>query len=127
MLTREHSDRVLRLIAVFRFGKAALLFAAGLVALKFIRPSSRVDLHRWLDALPLAAQQEFMQRLIAKVMRLPAHTVGLGIVVLFLYASLYTAETIGLWFRKKWGEWLTIIATSSFIPFEIYEVARGMP
>ena len=31
-------------------------------------------------------------------------------------------EGSGLWLGKRWGEWLTIVATTSFIPFEIYEL-----
>jgi tetratricopeptide (TPR) repeat protein len=57
---------------------------------------------------------------------LPPHRIQEGAIVLFLYAALYTTETFGLWFRKPWGEWLTIIATTSFIPFEVYEVAHKM-
>jgi uncharacterized membrane protein (DUF2068 family) len=33
-------------------------------------------------------------------------------------------EGFGLLFRKRWAEYLTIIATGSFIPLEIYEIAR---
>ena len=43
---------------------------------------------------------------------------------LFAYAALFTVEGFGLWFQKRWGEWLTVVATTSFIPFEIYELIR---
>jgi uncharacterized membrane protein (DUF2068 family) len=42
----------------------------------------------------------------------------------FLYAGLFLAEGIGLWSRKRWGEWLTVIITSSLVPVEIYEIYR---
>ena len=32
-----------------------------------------------------------------------------------------TVTGIGLWLRKRWGEWLTVIITGSLIPIEIYE------
>lgn len=40
----------------------------------------------------------------------------------FLYAGLDFTEGIGLWFEKRWAEWLTAVATALFVPFEIYEI-----
>lgn len=47
--------------------------------------------------------------------------VSIGIVS---YASLNLLEAYGLHRRKRWAEWLTVIATSLFIPFEIYEIIQ---
>jgi uncharacterized membrane protein (DUF2068 family) len=33
-------------------------------------------------------------------------------------------EGTGLLLGKRWAEYFTVIATSSFIPLEIYEIAR---
>ena len=41
-----------------------------------------------------------------------------------LYAGLFLAEGTGLWLRKRWGEWLTVIITSSLVPVEVYEIHR---
>ena len=32
---------------------------------------------------------------------------------------------IGLWLRKPWAEWLTVIAGGSLIPFELYQLLFG--
>jgi uncharacterized membrane protein (DUF2068 family) len=40
------------------------------------------------------------------------------------YASLFLTEGTGLLFRQRWAEWLTIIATSSLMPVEIYELTK---
>jgi uncharacterized membrane protein (DUF2068 family) len=50
---------------------------------------------------------------------------ALGVVALF-YAMLYVIEGIGLWHQSKWAEYLTIIATATFIPLEIYELYRRL-
>jgi hypothetical protein len=34
------------------------------------------------------------------------------------------AEGVGLWLRKRWAEWLTVIATSLLVPLELYELVR---
>ena len=41
-----------------------------------------------------------------------------------IYAALFLTEGIGLWFEKRWAEWLTVIITSSLVPIEIYEIAH---
>jgi uncharacterized membrane protein (DUF2068 family) len=42
----------------------------------------------------------------------------------FFYAALLLTEGIGLWLKKHWAEYLTAIATASFIPLEVYELAK---
>ena len=42
--------------------------------------------------------------------------------VAFSYAALSFAEGIGLYLEKAWGEFLTLIITASFLPWEIFEV-----
>ena len=40
------------------------------------------------------------------------------------YGLLEVTEGVGLWMRKRWAEWLTVIATSLLVPFEIYELIQ---
>jgi hypothetical protein len=39
-------------------------------------------------------------------------------------SALFLTEGTGLLFRQYWAEWLTIIATSSLIPFEIFQLVK---
>jgi hypothetical protein len=40
------------------------------------------------------------------------------------YALLEGVEAVGLWFQKRWAEYLTFLATTVFIPYEVYELVR---
>ena len=40
------------------------------------------------------------------------------------YAVLEGAEAVGLWLMKRWAEYLTFIATTAFVPYEIYELTN---
>lgn len=51
----------------------------------------------------------------------PTHLYVLA-AIFVAYASLETVEAIGLWFGRRWAEYLTFVATSLFIPYEIYEL-----
>ena len=42
------------------------------------------------------------------------------------YALLEGIEAIGLWFAKRWAEYLTFVATIVFVPYEISELIKGV-
>lgn len=39
------------------------------------------------------------------------------------YALLEGAEAYGLWRQRRWAEYLTFVATTLFVPYELYELA----
>src|SRR4029079_17851566 len=47
--------------------------------------------------------------------------VAVGLIV---YGGLQLLEGTGLWLLKRWGEYFAVIATSIFIPIEIYELTE---
>ena len=47
--------------------------------------------------------------------------IGLTAVV-FVFGIMNMIESVGLHFRQRWAEWLTVIATGILIPFELYGV-----
>jgi uncharacterized membrane protein (DUF2068 family) len=55
----------------------------------------------------------------------PAHLRVLG-VALLAFAALEAAEMVGLWLNKRWAEYLTFIATTALVPFEVYELTNGV-
>ena len=115
---------ILRLIAFFRWLKAVALIGAALGTLHLLHPGAAQALRDWVSQLPMAGQHAFVMHAIAKFTHLPAQRIEELAIGLFAYAALFTVEGFGLWFRKRWGEWLTIVATTSFIPFEIYELMK---
>jgi uncharacterized membrane protein (DUF2068 family) len=42
--------------------------------------------------------------------------------VVFCYAGVHLIEGIGLYREKTWAEYLTLMITGSFLPWEIYEL-----
>jgi uncharacterized membrane protein (DUF2068 family) len=42
------------------------------------------------------------------------------------YAVLEGVEAIGLWYQRRWAEYLTFVATIVFLPYEIYELTRSV-
>jgi uncharacterized membrane protein (DUF2068 family) len=42
--------------------------------------------------------------------------------ILVIYAVIELVEAVGLWLLKRWGEYFAVVATSMFLPYEIYEM-----
>jgi uncharacterized membrane protein (DUF2068 family) len=117
-------DGLLRLIAIFKFIKAALLIALGVGLFRFIHRDIGEVLEHWIKALRLDPGSHYVNLALEKAAHLsPAQVKKLGLGS-FLYAGLFVTEGAGLWLRKRWGEWLTVIITSSLVPLEVYEIYR---
>jgi uncharacterized membrane protein (DUF2068 family) len=121
---KSSGDRLIRVIAVFKFVKAALLIALGVGVFRLVHKDLGRLLEHWCEVLRLDPGSHFVNLTLERATHAsPAEIKKLGLGS-FLYAGLFLAEGTGLWLRKRWGEWLTVIITSSLVPVEIYEIYR---
>ncbi len=67
-----------------------------------------------------------MVHLIDWLTAMTPHNIELIATLACSYALLYATEGVGLWLQKRWAEYLTTVATASLIPFEIWELTRGL-
>ena len=121
---RHRHNRFIALIACFRMVKALLLVAAGIGALELLKPGMSSRLVQWIDHLPLAAGHEVLTAKAETLLSASPGRKEIAAVAAFAYAALFAVEGVGLWLERVWAEYLTIIATTSFIPFEVYEVVK---
>jgi uncharacterized membrane protein (DUF2068 family) len=111
-------------IIAFKAVKAATLTALG-IALLTTRRSDPVELFvRLALAVHLPLTSRLLDRVLASLANLTiSRQTALGLTA-FGYATLMGTEGIALYLRKPWARWFTIIATSSLIPVEVYEIVR---
>jgi len=122
---RAGHDRFMQAIAVFKFLKAVLFILAALGAFGLMQQGVADRAREWGTDLVFTSGQHLIRRSIAFVTGLSREKIGaLGLVALF-YAALFATEGVGLWRERRWAEYLTIIATGSLIPFEIWEMVHG--
>lgn len=119
-------DRILTLIALFKFGKAVLLIALGLGALQLIRSDIREQANTMFDALGSSIDVVPVLKLLRRIGAVAPWRLRLIGSGAFLYAALFMTEGVGLWRQRRWAEYLTVIATASFIPFEVFELTRRL-
>jgi uncharacterized membrane protein (DUF2068 family) len=55
----------------------------------------------------------------------PTHLYEIGF-LLVAYATLEAVEMVGLWFAKRWAEYLTFVATTLFVPLEVDELVTSV-
>ena len=121
---RRFSDRLLRVIAVFKFLKAASLIALSVGIFRMMHQDIGMRAERWVRAMHLDPGNRRVEMLLARVSSLsPVEVRRLGLVGLF-YAGLFLVEGTGLWLERRWGEWATVVITGMLIPVEMYEVLR---
>jgi uncharacterized membrane protein (DUF2068 family) len=116
----------LRIIAIYKFCKVALLTAIGLGALRLVQPDVAAWADRMAAALALRHDRRQLGRLIAAVSGLSPYRLREFAVAAFLFAALFATEGVGLWMGKRWAEYLTVIATTLFIPLELFELSRAL-
>src|SRR4029453_3503201 len=113
--------RYLRLIALFKIAKGALLLILG-VSLLFLNARTR-----WMDALSNWIADEILlehSKAVAYLLhKLQAALAGgtlraTGFLALF-FSAVFLTEGIGVYMQQRWAEFLMIFATATLIPIEI--------
>jgi uncharacterized membrane protein (DUF2068 family) len=57
---------------------------------------------------------------------LQSDTIKLVGAVFAVYAAVEGIEAWGLWYQKRWAEYLTFLVTASLLPLEVYELAHRL-
>jgi uncharacterized membrane protein (DUF2068 family) len=120
----RHGGGALLAIAVFKFVKGAMLLALAFGALTFLHKDVAAHVEHWLDQLRIDPDNEFIGTLLSKLQLMHTKELKELSALGAAYAGLFLTEGIGLLFRKRWAEWLTIVATSSLMPLEVYELVK---
>lgn len=129
---------ILRLIAVDRGLHFAVLALLGAAVLLFAsdRSSVRAAFYRVLTAIQGGVAGGPIQTTghvgilheLDKLFTLHTATLQEAGVALLVYALLEGVEAVGLWYARRWAEYLTFLATTILLPLEIYEIIhKGTP
>jgi uncharacterized membrane protein (DUF2068 family) len=116
-----------RVIAIFKFLKALLLILTSYGVHKLLDPDLLEKIRIWSATVTDRVDQRLILRALSWVEGLGADKLHLVIAVTVAYTAVVLVEGTGLWLRKRWAEWVTVIATTSLIPFELWEVFQRPP
>ena len=126
MKASRHHDRGLLALAVFKMVKAVTLVLVGCGALSLLRPSLAAQVREWLADFSIRSGRTLVERALHLLNVASPRQITLVGLASICYGLLFAVEGIGLGLEKRWAEYLTIVATGSLIPFELYELVRAL-
>ena len=126
---------IIRLLAVERGARGLLVLGLAWVVLQ-IRGSQDSIEDRVTQSIPLLKPfateigwnllDSKMLHWINVLIKTTPHTLLLIATGLGAYGLLQVIEGVGLWLVHRWAEYLAVVATSAFIPVEIYELNHSV-
>ena len=122
----EH-DAFIKVIIIERIVKAIVLIA---LAIGLLVAGEKGWLATWAqyaqDQLNLEAGHGIIVQLLLRLLLFIGNFSHVNVVAIaaIAYAVLEGTEGVGLAMRRRWAEYLTVIATGLLIPYELYEVIR---
>jgi uncharacterized membrane protein (DUF2068 family) len=124
ILQEPRRVRYLKIIALFKITKGALLFLLGFSLLFLNSRTGWLDtISDWADEELLLGHSKAVHFLLSKLQDVLAGGAlrATGLLALFYCAVLFT-EGIGVYMQKRWAEWLMILSTGALIPLEVWRL-----
>jgi uncharacterized membrane protein (DUF2068 family) len=124
ILEGKRRVRYLKIIALFKIFKGALLFCFG-VSVLFLkgRPVWTDAISDWIDDEALVVHGKAAHYVLTWLQEVLEGGLlhAAGLLALFYSAILFT-EGIGVYLQKRWAEMLMIFATAALIPLEVHHL-----
>jgi uncharacterized membrane protein (DUF2068 family) len=117
-------NRWLILIAAFKLSQALLFIAIGVGALRLLHKDVGDLLARLAEHMRFNTESRFIDFILDKASIIDDRLLRRIGAVVFIYAGIDLIEGTGLFLEKVWAEYLTLVITASFLPWEIFEVLR---
>jgi len=116
-------DRAVHFVVLAAIAAAIFVFAAKRAELRGPVFRALDDLQGGLATSPRAARHGLVHEL-RHLFTIESGTLTKVGFVVAAYAALEGAEAIGLWYQRRWAEYLTFIATIALLPLEVYELSH---
>ncbi len=118
------AHKFLRPIAVFEAFKGAIVLIAGFGLLSFLDRDNEVYAEQIIRHLHLDPAAHYPQIFIMAMARLEDSHLWALAGFAALYAAFRFVEAYGLWYARRWAEWLAALGGAVYVPIEIYELVH---
>jgi uncharacterized membrane protein (DUF2068 family) len=117
-------NRALHFVGLALLGIAILLFSANRADLRDVVLRVIADVTGESAGNGAARSGHGLTHRIDELFSLRSAKLHLFAAIALIYALVEGIEAVGLWYAKRWAEYLTLIVTSSLLPVEIYELTQ---
>jgi uncharacterized membrane protein (DUF2068 family) len=124
--TGQRHNRLLVLIAIYKFFHATVFIAVGIGAHRLLHKDIADQIEILARHLRFNPESRLVNFILEKATMVNGRVLDRISFVAFCYAAVTMVEGIGLYLEKAWGEILTLAITASFLPWEIYEIVRRL-
>ncbi len=124
--THPRHNKWLILIAAYKVVQALLFVALGVGALHLLHKDFDDELTKLIDHLRFNPESKLVNLVLEKASIVDDHMLRQFSAIVFAYAGIGLIEGVGLYLEKVWAEYLTLIITASFLPWEIFEVIHRL-
>lgn len=122
--THPHAKRGLRLIATFEAAKGLLVLVAGFRLLTLAHGELQAIGESLVARLHLNPAAGLPRIFLSTLANVREHQLWLVAAGAAAYAALRFAEAWGLWYGRRWAEWLGVVSAGIYLPFEVRELWR---
>jgi uncharacterized membrane protein (DUF2068 family) len=116
----------LRAVAIFEAIKGTLALFAGFGLLAIIPAEARDDAMELVARLHLNPGKHYPSVFVRLMENAANAQLWLIAALVVVYALVRLLEAYGLWRSRAWAEWVAAVSGTIYIPFEIYEISRGV-
>jgi len=120
----RHHNQWLILIGALKLLYAALFILLGFGTLRLLHKDLVEVLTRVVMDLRFDPESHFVNIVLDKVSHINDHRLRQISAAVFCYAALDIVEGVGLILEKSWAEYLTLVLTASFLPWEFFEIVK---
>jgi uncharacterized membrane protein (DUF2068 family) len=113
-----------RVIGFLKLASGLLAVILGLAFVRFVRHDPGLTIERISAHFGLDPHNHLINRLISALTGIDRSHLRAIQAGTFFYATLHLIEGIGLILERDWAGYLVVVATTSLIPFEVYEIVQ---
>lgn len=121
---RSTHDQWIIAIGLFKLLQAALFILLGIGAIRLLHRDLMVVAEHFILAMRFNPEGHFVNLVLEKVAMIDPHRLRQISAAIFAIAALDLVEGTGLVLEQAWAEFVTLILTASFLPWEIFEILR---
>jgi uncharacterized membrane protein (DUF2068 family) len=123
-MSKRRHNKGLFAIGIYKWLQGLALLLVSLGFLRCLHRDLGETLQHFADQLRIDPDNKLLGALLSKASLIDDKKVAQLSAIGFVYSVLFLTEGTGLFFEQRWAEYLTLIATASLIPIEIYELIK---
>lgn len=109
----------LKAIALIKVLRGTITLTVGVILLKLQSVTAlKASIHPEMEDTTLLLLIDYLEQIDENILLF----VGL---ITITFGLIRYAEAIGLWFEKRWAEWLAFLTSLAYIPFELISLATN--